>query len=136
MHINPYLTFNGNCEAAFKVYEQVLRGKIEAMIPHTGTPAEAQVPPEWCDKIMHVRLSAGDEVLMGSDAPPQYYEPMKGFSVSLQVKDPAEADRLFQALAEDGTVRMPIQKTFWAERFGMCVDRFGTPWMINCDAAV
>ncbi len=136
MHINPYLTFNGNCEAAFKVYEQVLRGKIEAMIPHTGTPAEAQVPPEWRDKIMHVRLSAGDEVLMGSDAPPQYYEPMKGFSVSLQVKDPAEADRLFQALAEDGTVRMPIQKTFWAERFGMCVDRFGTPWMINCDAAV
>jgi PhnB protein len=136
MHINPYLTFNGNCEAAFKFYEQVLRGKIDAMIPHTGTPAEAQVPPEWRDKIMHVRLSAGDEVLLGSDAPPQYYEPMKGFSVSLQVKDPAEADRLFQALAEDGTVRMPIQKTFWAERFGMCVDRFGTPWMINCDAAV
>ena len=71
--------------------------------------------------------------LMGSDAPPGRYEEPKGFSVSLQVKDPADAERIFRALAEKGTVRMPLEKTFWAQRFGMLVDRFGIPWMVNCD---
>jgi PhnB protein len=133
MRLNPYLTFNGNCEAAFKFYEKVLGGKIVAMIPHEGTPAEQHVPPEWRSKIMHARLTAGDEVLMGSDAPPERYEEMKGFSVTLGIDNPAEAERIFHGLAENGTVRMPIQKTFWAERFGMLVDQFGTPWMINCE---
>jgi PhnB protein len=72
-------------------------------------------------------------VLMGSDAPPQYFQPMQGFSVTLVIQDPAEAERVFRALAEGGTVRMDIQETFWAQRFGMLVDRFGTPWMINCE---
>ena len=70
---------------------------------------------------------------MGSDAPPGRYEEPKGFSVSLQIKDPADAERIFRALAEKGTVRMPLEKTFWAQRFGMLVDRFGIPWMVNCD---
>jgi len=91
------------------------------------------VPPEWHDKIMHARLTVGDETLMGSDAPPGRYEAMKGFSVTLGIADPADAERIFQALAQGGTVRMPIQPTFWAQRFGMLVDRFGTPWMINCE---
>ena len=133
MQLNPYLTFNGQCEAAFKFYEQCLGGKIEAMMPHAGTPAEEHVPVEWRDKIMHARLAVGDGVLMGSDAPPERYEKPRGFSVSLQIKDPAQADRAFHALAEGGAVQMPIQPTFWAARFGMLVDRFGTPWMINCD---
>ena len=77
----------------------------------------------------------GDEVLMGSDAPPDRYEAMRGFSVTIGVNDPTEAERIFHALAESGTVRMPIQETFWAVRFGMLVDRFGTPWMINCERA-
>ena len=135
MQLNPYLTFNGNCEAAFKFYEKVLGGKIEAMMPHEGTPAAEHVPPEWRSKIMHARLTVGDKVLMGSDAPPAHHEPMKGFSVTLGVDDPADAERIFHALAENGTVRMPIQQTFWAARFGMLVDRFGTPWMINCEQA-
>ena len=133
MQLNPYLTFNGQCEAAFKFYEQCLGGKIEAMMPHAGTPAEEHVPVEWRDKIMHARLAVGDGVLMGSDAPPERYEKPRGFSVSLQIKDPAQAERAFHALAEGGAVQMPIQPTFWAARFGMLVDRFGTPWMINCD---
>jgi len=133
MQLNSYLTFNGQCEAAFKFYEQCLGGKIEAMMPHAGTPAEEHVPVEWRDKIMHARLAVGDGVLMGSDAPPERYEKPRGFSVSLQVKDPAQAERAFHALAEGGAVQMPIQPTFWAARFGMLVDRFGTPWMINCD---
>src|SRR5258707_1123655 len=105
MNLNPYLTFKGDCEAAFKFYEKVLGGKIEPMIPH--------------------------------DATPDHYEPMKGFSVTLTLSPDkaAEADRIFQALAKGGTVRMPIQETFWAVRFGMLVDQFGTPWMINCDKA-
>ena len=133
MQLNPYLTFNGQCEAAFKFYEQCLGGKIEAMMPHAGTPAEEHVPVEWRDKIMHARLAVGDGVLMGSDAPPERYEKPRGFSVSLQIKDPAQADRAFHALAEGGAVQMPIQPTFWAARFGMLVDRFGTPRMGNCD---
>ena len=133
MQLNPYLVFNGNCEAAFRFYEKVLGGKIEAMLPHEGTPAAEHVPPEWRNKIMHARLSVGDKVLMGSDAPPDHYEAMKGFSVTLGIDRPAEAERIFHALAEKGTVRLPIQETFWAARFGMLVDQFGTPWMINCE---
>ena len=135
MQLNPYLTFNGRCEEAFKFYEWVLGGKIEAMMSHAGSPMEQEVPPEWRSKIMHARLRLGDEVLMASDAPPDRYQPMQGFSVTLAIEDPAEADRVFHALSERGTVQMPIQKTFWALRFGMLVDQFGTPWMINCEQA-
>jgi PhnB protein len=134
MQLNPYLYFNGDCEAAFKFYERCLGGKIEAMMQHDGTPAAEQVPAEWRKKILHARLSLGNgEVLMASDAPPQHYAKPNGFSVSLQIKDPQQADRVFHALAENGTVRMPIQQTFWAERFGMLVDQFGIPWMVNCE---
>jgi PhnB protein len=135
MQLNPYLTFNGQCEAAFKFYAQCLGGKIEVMITHGNSPMAEQVPAEWRDKIMHARLIVGDNVLMGSDAPPEHYEGIKGFSVSLGVDSTAEAERIFRALAENGTVRMPLQKTFWAEGFGMLADRFGIPWMVNCEQA-
>ena len=133
MQVNPYIFFNGQCEAALKFYAACLGGKIEAMMPHEGTPAEAHVPPEWHKKIMHARLSLGDTVLLASDSPPEHYKKPEGFSMSLQIKKPAEAERVFRALAENGTVQMPIQETFWAARFGMLVDQFGIPWMINCD---
>ena len=135
MQLNPYLLFNGQCEAAFKFYAQCLGGKIEAMMPHAGTPAEQHSPPEWKDKILHACLSVDGQLLMGSDTPPQHFEQPKGFSVSLQIKDPAAAERIFNALVEQGTVKMPFQQTFWAHRFGMLVDRFGIPWMINCEKA-
>jgi len=133
MQLNSYLFFNGQCEAAFKFYEQCLGGKIDAMLTHADTPAEGQVPANWRDKIMHARLVVGDEVLMGSDAPPEHFQQPQGFSVALGVDEPAEAERIFNALADKGTVRMPLQQTFWALRFGMLVDRFGIPWMINCE---
>jgi|ERR1043166_7349700 PhnB protein len=133
MQMNPYVTFNGQCEEAFKFYERSLGGKNQAMFTHAGTPVEAHVPAEWRNKILHASLRLGDAVLMGSDAPPERYAQPKGFSVSLQTKDTAEAERIFQALGENGTVQMPIQKTFWAARFGMLTDRFGIPWMINCE---
>jgi PhnB protein len=133
MKINPYLFFDGDCEEAFKFYAEVLGGRIDAMFPHAGSPAEEHVPAEWRSKIMHARLVVGDEVLMASDSPPGRQDAMKGFSVSLNVDSIAEAERIYHALAENGTATMPIQQTFWAARFGMLVDRFGTPWMINCE---
>ncbi len=135
MRVNPYLLFNGRCQEAFTFYAECLGGKIEAMLPHAGTPAEGHVPPEWREKIMHARLSLGEDVIMGSDAPPGHFEQPKGFSVTIQLTDPAEADRIFQRLSDGATVTMPIQQTFWAKRFGMLVDRFGTPWMVNCQTA-
>ncbi len=135
MKLNPYLSFNDECEAAFKFYEQCLGGKIDAMMTYGESPMAEQTPPEKLDKIMHASLMVGDTVLMGSDAPPQFFEKPQGFSVSLIFDDVVEAERIFNALAENGTVQMPIQETFWAARFGMLIDRFGTPWMINCDRA-
>ena len=133
MQMNPYLTFDGRCEAAFKFYERCLGARIDAMLTHGNSPMAEQVPAAWRNKIMHARLLLGDTILMGSDAPPEHYEEPKGFSVSLGVDQPAEAERIFKALSENGTVRMPLQQTFWAARFGMLVDQFGIPWMINCE---
>jgi PhnB protein len=131
--MNPYLFFDGQCEAAFKFYERCLGGKIEAMIPHEGSPAADHVPAEWRAKILHARMVVGDQVLMASDAPPGRQEKPQGFSINLGLKDPAEAERVFKALAEGGSVTMPFGETFWATRFGMLVDRFGIPWMVNCE---
>jgi PhnB protein len=133
MQLNPYLTFDGRCKAAFEFYAKCLGGKIVAMIPYGETPAAEHTPPDWQDKIIHARLTVGDQVLMASDAPPDRYEAMKGISVTLGIDDPAEAERVFYALAEGGTVQMPFEETFWAVRFGMLVDKYGTPWMINCE---
>ena len=133
MQLNPYLHFAGQCESAMQFYAKVLGGEIVAMMRYAGSPAEQHVPAELRDKIMHARLIVGDKVLMASDVPPDRYDAMKGFAVTLGIDEPAEAERVFHALADGGTVRMPIQQTFWATRFGMLVDRFGTPWMINCE---
>jgi PhnB protein len=135
MRLNPYLFFNGQCEAAFKFYEQALGAKGVMLMRYSEGPMAEQSPPDWRDKVMHARITVRDMVLMGSDPPPGRYEQPQGFFVTLNIDDPAEADRVFHALAEGGTVRMDIQKTFWAQRFGMLVDRFGIPWMVNCEAA-
>lgn len=133
--MNPYLLFNGDCESAMKFYEKSLGGKVEAMFTHEGTPIEKMVPAEWRKKIIHARLKVGDKVLMASDCPPDRYVKPQGFSVNLDFNNPADAERVFNALAEDGSVQMPLQQTFWAARFGMVTDRFGTPWMVNCESA-
>ncbi len=91
------------------------------------------MPPQRIQKIMHALLEVDGKALMGSDAPPQHYREAKGLSVSLGIDKVAEAERIFAALAEGGNVGFPLQKTFWAARFGMATDRFGIPWMINCE---
>ncbi|HEX5575294.1 MAG TPA: VOC family protein [Gemmatimonadales bacterium] len=133
MQVNPYLNFNGNCAEAFRLYEKVLGGKIVTLTTHRESPIADQVPAHWGDRVLHARLVVGDTILMASDSPPEHYTKPSGIHVSLQVEDPAEADRIFYALADQGSVTMPIDKTFWAERFGMLVDRFDIPWMINCE---
>ncbi|MBI4724204.1 MAG: VOC family protein [Rhodomicrobium sp.] len=136
MQLNPYLHFDGRCDEAFKFYEKVLGGKISAMFAFEGSPAAEHVPPEWRGKIMHASLDANGQILMGCDTPPGRYEEPKGFSVTLNVAKVADAERMFEALAENGKVRMPLEQTFWAARFGMVTDRFGIPWMINCEKDV
>jgi PhnB protein len=132
MQLNPHLTFDGQCEAAFQFYERCLGGKIVMMMSYGDSPVAEQTPPDWRKKIIHATLALGDQRLTGGDAGPERYQKPRGFSVLLQVGDAAETDRIFAALAEKGTVEMPVQETFWALRFGMLVDQFGTPWIVNC----
>ncbi len=129
--LSPYLFYDGNCEAAFKFYEKTLGGKIEMMLRNEDAPPEMPSPPERKHKIMHARMTIGGQVLMASDAPPEHFHKPQGYSVSLTVKDPAEAERKFKALAEGGSVNMPFGKTFFSKGFGMCSDQFGIPWMVN-----
>ncbi len=135
MKLNPYLMFNGQCKAALKFYEQCLGAKIEAMMTYGESPMAEETPPESRNNIMHAHFTVNNQDLMGSDCPPEQYEQPKGFSVSLGIDDPVKAEHIFHALAENGTVQMPLQETFWAARFGMVVDQFGIPWMINCEQA-
>ncbi len=132
MQINPYLFFEGNCREAFTLYSKILGGEIEAMITHAGTPAEHHVGPEWADKIMHASLQVSGQRIMASDAPSDRSDKPRGFSVSLQVDTIEEAERVYNELTPGGRITMPLSETFWALRFGMFVDRFGTPWMVNC----
>ena len=133
MQLNPYLTFKGQCEEAFKFYAQCLGGTIQMSMTFGDSPMADQVPSEWRDKIVHATLLVGSTAVGGSDAPPDRYEAPKGVSITIQLNNPAEAERIFQSLSEGGTVTMPLEKTFWAARFGMLVDRFGIPWMVNCE---
>jgi PhnB protein len=130
--VNPYLSFNGQCEAAFKFYEQCLGGEGLSFHKYGGSPMEDQIPAEWKDKVMHATLLCGQTALMGADAPPNYFTKPQGFSVSLNVETPEDADRAFSALSQGGKIQMPIQQTFWTARFGMLIDKFGIPWMVNC----
>ena len=135
MQMSPYLSFNGECEAAFRFYERHLGGQVGAIFRYEGSPMAAHVPADWSNKIMHGSVTIGGQVVMGGDVAPDRYEEPKGFSMSLQIESPADAERIFHELARDGRVVMPLEKTFWAARFGLVVDRFGIPWLINCEAS-
>jgi PhnB protein len=132
LKFNPYLSFDGQCEQAFRLYEQCLGGKISFMMKYGDSPMAEQTPPEFHKRIMHVTLTVGDQILQGADAPPGGYKEPQGFRVSINLNDAVEAERIFKALEGNGTVQMPLQETFWALRFGMVMDRFGTPWIVNC----
>lgn len=136
MKATPYLSFDGDCADAFRFYADVLGGEVMALIAHGDTPMAEQFPPEWHARIMHGHLVAGDVVLFGGDRFPGDGGQTSGFCISLHVDTAADADRIFDALADGGSVTVPLAASFWAERFGMLVDRFGTPWMINYEGSV
>jgi len=131
MRLQTYLYFDGTCREAFTFYAQATGGRIGAMMSYGDAPAEVGGGAAMADKILHAALHLDGATLMGSDmagAPPP-----RGFAVTLTPETAAEAERVFAALAENGTVTMPIGPTFWTERFGMLTDRFGVPWMVNMD---
>ena len=133
MQASPHLHFKGNCREAFNFYAETFGGRIAFAMTYGESPAAAQTPPEVRDQIIHARLEFGNHAVMGCDAPGERYQKPQGFNVIALVKELPEAERVFAALARDGTVVMPFGPTFWAHGFGMCTDRFGVPWMINCE---
>jgi len=130
--LDSYIFFDGRCAEAMRFYEQTLGGKLEALMTYGDSPEPEHCPAGAKDLVMHARLALDGRALMASDNPPGHpASPMSGFALSLQYPSAQEARRIFDALAQGGEVRMPMQKTFWAEAFGMLVDRFGTPWMVG-----
>jgi PhnB protein len=127
MRLNPRLAFNGQCEAAFQLYEKLFAGEITLLLTYGNSPTASSFPGLE-DKIAHATLKVGDQVLTGADVPPGSYEKPQGFAIQLNIDNPDEAQRIFNTLAEGGTIHLPLQQTFWAERYGMATDRFGTPW--------
>lgn len=132
MPLYPYLNFGGNCREAFTHYRDILGGELEIMMME-DIPADEQVPPEMAGLVANAALRLGDSLLMASDDPAGHFAGISGAYVNYTLADPAEAKRVFDALAEGGEVVMPIGKTFWSPLFGICTDRFGAGWMINVD---
>jgi PhnB protein len=134
MKVNPYLFFKNQCGDAFHFYEKALGGKNLVVMTYGDTPGAAEhTPPEMKNAVIHASLNIGDTILMGSDGPGDEHAKPQGFSVSLPTKTPEEAKKAFDALSAGGTVRMPLDKTFFSPAFGMLTDKFGVPWMVNYD---
>ena len=135
MAFHPYLFFGGNCREAFTRYQEIFGGEL-VLLTMKDMPSEEPVPTDQADLIMHAALTIDGNLLMASDDPTtDSFGPVQGMMVSYSVADPREAKRVFEALAEGGTVTQPIGETFWSPMFGMCVDRFGTPWMVSAEPA-
>lgn len=132
MKINPYLSFDGQCQAALELYARCLGGAIVYSTTYGASPMATQVPAEWTARIYHATFAVGEQTFGAADAPPGTYRSPQGFTLTIHMDDPAGAERVFGSLSEGGTIQMPMQETHWARRFGMVTDRFGIPWMINC----
>ena len=136
MAFRPYLAFAGNCREAFTRYQEILGGEL-VLLTMADMPADAGSPPPGAkpDAIMHAALTSGNDLLMGADDPTGNFDgTVDGMCVNCSLRDAGEAKRVFDALSESGTVQMPLGETFFSPAFGMCTDRFGTPWMIMVDA--
>jgi PhnB protein len=135
MKVNAYLSFEGRCDEAIEFYKRALCAEVEAVMRYKDQPMPPGMVPEgWGDKVMHSSFRIGDTVVMASDGQGPGQATFKGVSLTLMVKSDAEADKFFKALSDGGTVQMPIDKTFFASRFGMVADRFGVPWMVITEA--
>jgi PhnB protein len=130
MKLNTYLNYGGNCAEAFHFYEEHLGGKIGMIMKHGEMPDASKVPPHMKEAVLYASITIGDTVLMASDVPPDRFQPMRSVYLSLSVASDADAERLFELLADGGEVFMPMQETFFASRFAQLRDRFGTSWML------
>ena len=130
MKLYTYLNYGGNCEQAFRFYEQHLGGEITMMTTHGQLPDPSVVAPEWKNAILHARIRIGDTEVWGADIPPERFQPMRSAYLSLGAESTEEAERAYTLLSDGGQIFMPIQETFFAFRFAMLRDRFGTSWMI------
>lgn len=133
MDLSAYVSFKGDCEAAFEFYEKILGATRGLVFRYADTPMVDAIPAGWETRIMHGSIKIAGRLLEGADVPPESYEAPKGFALTVNLPTPEEAERIFEALAVEGRVQYPIAKTFWSERFGMVIDRFGIPWMVNCE---
>jgi len=130
MELDIYLNYGGNCERAFRFYEQHLGGKITMMMTHGQQPNPANVPANWRNAILHARIEIGKTVLMGADIPPDRFQPMRSAYLTLTVDSAEEAERLYALLSDGGEIFMKMEETFFASRFAMLRDKFGTSWML------
>jgi PhnB protein len=128
MQLDIYVNYRGNCEEAFRFYEQYLGGRITSIQRHEELPFPGNTPPEWGPKVVHARMELGGNVLMGADIPGA--EPMRSAYLSLRVDSAHEAERIYALLTDGGEVFMKLEETFFATRFAMLRDRFGTSWML------
>ena len=133
MAFHPYLNFGGNCRQAFTRYQKIFGGEL-VLLTMSDVPSEETVPPDQADLILHAALIFDGHLLMASDDPTGNFDGVRGMHVNYAVADVAEAERVFEALADGGEIIMPLAETFWSPSFGMCIDRFGTPWMVNAEA--
>jgi PhnB protein len=130
MKLHTYLNFGGNCEQAFRFYEQHLGGKIIMMMTHGQMPNATAVSPDWKNAILHARINIGETMLMGADIPPERFKPIRSAYLSLTLSSNDEAERIYGLLSDGGEIFMPMEETFFAFRFAMLRDKFGTSWMI------
>lgn len=130
MKLHTYLNYGGNCEKAFRFYEQHLGGKITMLMRHGEQPNPNDVPPDWRNAVLHARMNIGGTELLGADIPPDRFQPMRSAYLSLTVSSTDEAERIYSVLVDGGQIFMPMEETFFAFRFGMLRDKFGTSWMI------
>ena len=131
MRISPHLCFDGQCETAFRTYQELLGGTITTMLTYGESPMASQVERRWHSRIVHATLRLGELELTGVDVPTPDYQKPQGFFVTLTMSDSSDAKRIFGALSDGGEVRVPFQSTFWSAGFGVLIDRFGVPWEIN-----
>ena len=130
MHLNTYLNYGGNCRQAFEFYEKHLGGKITMLSTHADVPDPSGVPAEWRDAVLHARIEIAGATVFGADVPPDRFQPMRSAYLSLSVDSTRDAERIYALLIEGGQVFMKMEETFFAHRFAMFRDRFGTSWML------
>jgi len=134
MKLYTYVNYGGNCRQAFEFYQQHLGAKITMLTTHGEQPDASKVPASWKQAVLHARLDLGDSVLMGADIPPDRFQPMRSAYLTLMTDSVDEAERVYALLTQEGQIFMPMEETFFAKRFAMFRDRFGTSWMLLHEA--